>query len=1658
MDDAESATGATTARVQTATLLFCDMVGSTELLNRLGMSASEELRRRFNGVLREAVRATGGEEVKTLGDGLMVVFLQSARDAVECAVAMQRGIDRLNLENPLLSVALRVGIALGEATYSLDEDDWHGPAVNTAARLCAKARSEQILATSVLVEVVGEAPELFRDVGAFELKGIPRAVPTVEVLWSRDPPEAQAVPLDATLDVGAGTPFVGHRDALAQLVELQRTAERGQPTAICITGEPGVGKTRLARELALGAHRAGAVVLYARASAEHQHPIQPLADALRWYAASLPTEELASELGDLAPDLAELLPGLRYRLSGLARRLVPSADRSADAAIQLLRGACRRGTVMLLLDDAHQAAPQLPRVVAPLVEQGDLRLMVIGLLREDGPTWAGFAKSLGATSMRLDGLSVDEVAELVRAVVRTEVDDALVASIHASTAGNPGHVLEVAHNIAESGTVDATVVRDVIEHTCPYRGLVAYTPADHALFFGRDELVSAMLGRLARSRFLAVVGPSGSGKSSAVLAGMVPALERGALPGSDGWPVVVLEPGSEPIGALAAALASRAGAGESSVALERALASDPQALHDVAVRLVDDQNRRLILVVDQFEEVFTSADEAPRDCLLTSLLHAASAPGGPVSAVIVLRADFYGPLASVPGLAPVVEGNQVLVGPMSTSELTEAITQPAFVAGLRLEEGLADTIVRDAAGQAGALPLVSHALLETWHRREGRTLTVAAYRDAGGVHAAVARSAEAAYEALSEDDQPRVRSLFLRLVTLGEGSEDTRRRVAIAELPQPLARLVPPLVAARLLTTDEETVEVAHEALIREWPRLRAWLDEDRAALRMHRHLTQTATAWDEAGREPAELFAGARLATAIEWQKAAQPELNDVERQFLAAGQRRQRSRTRRRRGLIAGMAILTVGAVLAAVLAVSQQRRADRSAREAVAQQQLAERNEREAQAQQQLAETNEREAVTQQERAESTAHELGVRGLMDRSALRRDSERDVAALLAIEAYKIEPRLDTLGALLSTFATTPGFDGTIPLAKPSIVGEPLPDGHTYAALEQDNTVHLIDLDSRREVGQLPAAPELDVWEIQVTPDGQTLVGMADTEDRQTLLVEWDLTTKTLRSSDVRLLTFPGAMAISPDSRFVAIGGGTPGLVEVRSLADGSLVRTILNLKAPSGAQYRSNTSAVTFLPDGTLAVGSQQGAIRIVDPATGAELRRLEGPREMSEGELVMAPDGASLYGGGARGTMAWDLTSGQTMWSEPAPPCGPMKVATRLGALLCSRDDGSEAAYDLATGLPGPARFDYQQGLPDTDITRDGALLIQSGGPSLALWRLDGGGPVSHPLLDSTAYTSVEFDGLGHLLANRRTEYTSLGAAVVDPTTGAVVDDLDGVLDAFTTPRVGRLFAWFDDGTGGFYDLAERRRVPGFSVPLPFEYRWAIGSGNLLLLGIGTDGLVQGVDLTTGQLTAPSLDTDEPIQGAIASPDGHRVFTGDSVGVRHLDGTATGEGSLLRGAAHLAFGKDLMVADSEDGNLRVFDSRTLERAGPELPAINGQAHDLVMSSDASRLMVVGNDRTLRLADMAERSFIGAPIDMGEGAAYRGEATGVTAPALSPDGQVMAYANKQGIIVWDLDPDHLIAGACKVASRNLTRAEWEENISDLAPYTELCPGQPSA
>jgi class 3 adenylate cyclase/energy-coupling factor transporter ATP-binding protein EcfA2 len=319
---------------------------------------------------------------------------------------------------------------------------------------------------------------------------------------------------------------------------------------------------------------------------------------------------------------------------------------------------------------------------------------------------------------------------------------------------------------------------------CPYKGLLSFEPEDSELFFGRERLAEELAQRVATSNFLAVVGPSGSGKSSLVRAGVVPALERDELR------TAIFSPGAHPLSQLG-------------------------------------RTREASLVfVDQFEEVFTVCrDEEERRAFIDAVVDAAARG---VRVVLAIRADFYGHCATYPRLASALEDDQALVGPMTEEELRRAIERPAEHAGLVLEPGVVEGILRDVVGQPGALPLLSHSLLETWKRRSGRMLTLIGYLQSGGVHGAIAKTAETVYrDSLSREQQTLARNIFLRLTELGDGTEDTRRRVSTAELiPRAedegeVREVLRTLADARLVTIGEETVEVAHEALIRHWPTLR---------------------------------------------------------------------------------------------------------------------------------------------------------------------------------------------------------------------------------------------------------------------------------------------------------------------------------------------------------------------------------------------------------------------------------------------------------------------------------------------------------------------------------------------------------------------------------------------------------------------------------------------------------------------------------------------------------------------------------------------------------------------------------------------------------------------------------------------------------------------
>ncbi|SMC53515.1 nSTAND1 domain-containing NTPase [Kibdelosporangium aridum] len=414
----------------------------------------------------------------------------------------------------------------------------------------------------------------------------------------------------------------------------------------------------------------------------------------------------------------------------------------------------------------------------------------------------------------------------------------------------------------------------------PYLGLATFQPDDTARFFGRAELVAELRSRLTEHRFFAVFGPSGSGKSSLLRAGLMAAMR------AEGWECVLLSPG----------------------------------------RPFEVPDGRVLLIVDQFEEIFTLCGEEQRNEFVDDLLSLVDA-----KVVIGVRADFYAACAGLPALVAAMRDQQVLVGPMAESDLRAVVTEPAERADLTVEPALVDMVVAEVLGEPAALPLVSHALLETWRLRDSDRLTVSAYQQTGGVRGAIAQTADRLYASLDTDERRITRDILLRLTAPGDGPEDTRRRVHRAELGQSGA-VLGKLAEARLVTLDEDTVTIVHESLVRGWPTLRQWINEDRDRLREHRRLTEAATDWDHHARDDSLLYRGARLAS---WEERGTDHLNDLERVFLAEAVRlRDRERRARRRrvhfaltGLSVALAVMMVLALIALAQNEVAQRQRDRA-----------------------------------------------------------------------------------------------------------------------------------------------------------------------------------------------------------------------------------------------------------------------------------------------------------------------------------------------------------------------------------------------------------------------------------------------------------------------------------------------------------------------------------------------------------------------------------------------------------------------------------------------------------------------------------------------------------------------------------------------------------
>ncbi len=1207
----------------------------------------------------------------------------------------------------------------------------------------------------------------------------------------------------------------------------------------------------------------------------------------------------------------------------------------------------------------------------------------------------------------------------------------------------------------------------------PFKGLQYFDEADADLFFGREALTANLVDRVHASlsasptlRFMAVVGGSGSGKSSFVRAGLIPALRRSTSSGN--WETLILTPTSRPLQALAVALSQEAASVTVTSTLIDDLQRDHRALHLAAQRGLQTAGaapsppavrrargtptqgpRQLLLLIDQFEELFTLCrDEGERRAFIDNLMTAASEPGGTVFVLIALRADFYPHCGPYADLREALARLQTYLGPMSTDGLRRAIEEPASRGKWDLEPGLVEVLLNDLGtdggqtAEPGALPLLSHALLQTWHRRRGRTLTVSGYLASGGVRGAIAETADDVFrDQLDPEQQGIARNIFLRLTHLGEddATGETRRRATFEELiPTPedapgVREVLTLLADARLITIDNGVAEVAHEALIREWPTLRGWLEEDREGLRLHRHLTLAAEGWERRSRDPGECYRGARLAQTLAWVATQAGVLSGSEQAFIDASR------------------------------LLAERDEAERDAQAG-----------RELEAAHALAETQRRAATKLRQRARylfgAFILALSMAGVAlfqaDRarqSAVTAQKERQIAnvrelAAAALSNLSIDPERSILLAMQAV-STSRTVDGTVlPEAEEALhrsimashvvltlVGHttPLigvaysPDGKRLATIGKDGTVIVWGSTTGRELLNLPGATPLEdsygPQRLAFSPDG-TLLASSDSN----LVKVWD------SASGKALRTLTGhtaevwAVAFSRDGKRLATGG-VDAAVQVWEVATGRLLRTL------SG--HTDAIELLTFSPDGIrLASASDDGTLKVWDSVAGGLIFELASPPI----SVAFSPDGTRLAVGAPAGVRVLDSISGQDLLTIPAGTGA--FVFSPDWARLVTISEGTEArVWDARTGQVLLTLSGHTQRLADAAFSPDGKHLATASFDQTArVWDIT----PDHEVMT-----------LPH--SDRAVAFSPDGAQLASGGTDGSVH-----LWSAATGEELRALSGHSDSVWGVAFSQDGRRLATASADTMAKV-WDVATGMAQLDLLGHTGLVRDIayspdgsriatasfdqtaktwDAATGQELLSLAGHAGLVTGVAFSPDGRRLATSGSQDASVVIWDAVTGQSLLTLLGHagtiadLAFSPDgtRLATASWDATAKIWDAST----GAEMLTLSGHQASLqalAFSPDGGFLATGSKDTTVKIWDVAT----GQEVQTLSGA--NGEITNL---AFSPPGGAhLAVASGDGWMrVYVLPMEDLIALAHSRVTRSLTPEECRKYL-----HVEQCPGPDS-
>jgi WD40 repeat protein len=1180
----------------------------------------------------------------------------------------------------------------------------------------------------------------------------------------------------------------------------------------------------------------------------------------------------------------------------------------------------------------------------------------------------------------------------------------------------------------------------------PFPGLASFQTSDAGWFFGRAALVAELLGRLAEQATgggpLMVVGASGAGKSSALRAGLLPALDRGGLglPGSRDWPWLLLTPGPRPLHELAAQTAGLL-TGVDALTLLRGLRAAPDGYGAVAAQAAaanGPPGARLVVVVDQFEELFThGATAQERATFAAALVNA-----GPALVVLAVRADFYPDFAALPALAPALAGGQVVVGPLSRDGLRMAVLGPAARAGLAVEPGLVEVLLAELGAHPGAdpepaaLPLLAHALRATWQRGDGRSLTVAGYRAAGGIANAVAETAEAIHAGLDAGGRAALRAGLLRMVSVTESGTVARRRAALAELPSPVLPrpVLDRLVAARLVTVGQDWAELSHEALLAAWPRLAGWVAAARQDLLVRQQLGAAARYWTGNGRDAGALYRGARLAQAREWAQG-RDDLSGAEAEFLAASiagsdaaLRTERRRTRQLRRLVAALAVLLVLAPAAAAVAFTQ-RGAARQQREDAG-----------------------------HSRAEATSRQLATA-----STAARDADPRQAMLLALAGWQASPTVEARSALLSAQALDHG--GRFADAPGGLTAAISPDGTLVAVGRGNGDVELWDARTHSPRGRSLHTGGQPVYTARFSPDGRLL---ATASGGGNAVRVWELPSGRLRC------TLPGTLSVAWGA-----GGGALAapyadrngrfIVNVWDAATGRLTRTL-----PTGGRLAVK---IAFSPDGRLvATGNGDGTASLLRVADGARLATLGGHR-YGMVAVAFSADGRTLATGGASGAVRlWDGRTGRRIAELTDPAEEPAQVIALAftpdgGRLLVAGGPhvrvwllaGREPARPLSGG-PAPL---------DVDVSADGHTVVAAGtGAPTTLWRIGVHWLAGHA---SGTVNSVAWDRSGRGLASTGADATARLWDLAGPRVRATASFPDQALDAAYGPD-GTLAVGVLDGTVRLLDPAGRPRATlrlGGREPAGVAFS---PDGTLLAAAAAPPARRNRTAEPGTAILLWDAHTLRPRgtllvsagAGVVTATVGRVAFTPDSARLlavveRGADQPGTDQpGTGSRGTG------------PQRGEVWVWRTADLGRRERAIDVGRQQPVALAVSPDGRTVAVGGTGRTIGLWDLAGGAPVGAPFglhpaairslsfspdggtlasgDTADGqvrlwdvaarapvASLAGHIAGLNEVAFGPDGRTVASAGEDGTVgVWDTDPDRVAGRLCQILSGPALAGEW--------------------